>query len=92
MLRTIPSQFLFELGINFAESAQEDDNFSHIPQYAIRNTQYDFAPGQMVRHKSFGLGTVEEFIDMGENSIVIVKFNSGHTKSLMLKYASLSKV
>ena len=85
MLRTIPSQFLFELGINFAELTQEDDDFSVI-------TQYDFAPGQMVRHKSFGLGTVEEFIDMAENSIVIVKFNSGQTKSLMLKYASLSKV
>ncbi len=85
ILRTIPSQFLFELGINFAELTQEDDNFSVI-------TQYDFTPGQMVQHKSFGLGTVTEFIDMGENSIVIVKFNSGHTKSLMLKYASLSKV
>jgi len=27
-----------------------------------------FAPGQLVRHTYFGLGTVEEFIDMGENS------------------------
>jgi len=85
MLRTIPSQFLFELGINFAELTQEDDNFSVI-------TQYDFAQGDMVQHQSFGLGTVEEFIDMAENSIVIVKFNTGQTKSLMLKYADLSKM
>ncbi|UCF00338.1 MAG: UvrD-helicase domain-containing protein [Planctomycetota bacterium] len=85
LLRTIPSQFLFELGINFAELTQEDDGFSVI-------TQYDFNPGQMVQHGSFGLGTVTEFIDMGENSIVVVKFNTGQTKSLMLKYANLSKI
>jgi len=51
-----------------------------------------FAPGQLVRHESFGLGRVEEFIDMGENSVVVVKFENGQTKSLMLKYADLSKV
>ncbi|MHC4159839.1 MAG: ATP-dependent helicase, partial [Planctomycetota bacterium] len=85
LLRTIPSQFLFELGINFAELTQEDDDFSVI-------TQYDFTPGQNVQHKSFGPGTVTEFIDMGENSIVVVRFNTGQTKSLMLKYAGLTKV
>ena len=85
LLRTIPSQFLFELGSDFAEPPQEDDAYSDI-------TQYDFTPGQLVRHKSFGLGHVQEFIDMGENSIVVVKFNSGQTKSLMVKYANLSKM
>ena len=37
-LRTIPSQFLFELGTDFTESAQENNISSDIPQYAIRNT------------------------------------------------------
>ncbi len=100
MLRTIPSQFLYELGTDFTESAQENNISSDIPQYAIRKpvlsevegTQYDFAPGQLVRHKAFGPGTVEDFIDMGENSIVVVKFNTGQTKSLMLKYADLAKI
>ncbi len=82
MLRTIPSQFLFELGVDFTESSQGTGAL----------TQYDFAAGQLVRHKSFGLGRIEEFIDMGENSIVEVKFENGQTKSLMLKYADLSKV
>jgi DNA helicase-2/ATP-dependent DNA helicase PcrA len=91
-LRTIPSQFLFELGSDFTESPQENDAYSDITQYAIRDTQYDFAPGQLVRHNSFGPGTVKEFIDMGENSVVVVKFNSGQTKSLMVKYANLSKI
>ncbi|MHC4463790.1 MAG: ATP-dependent helicase, partial [Planctomycetota bacterium] len=92
LLRTIPSQFLFELGPDFTESPQENNAYSDIKQYAIRNTQYDFAPGQLVRHKTFGPGTVREFIDMGENSVVVVKFNSGQTKSLMVKYADLSKI
>jgi len=28
---------------------------------------------------------------MGENSVVLVKFNTGQTKSLMVKYANLSR-
>jgi len=51
-----------------------------------------FAVGELVRHESFGLGQVEEFIDMGENSVVVVEFENGQTKSLMVKYADLSKV
>ena len=88
MLRTIPSQFLFELGIDFAETAAESqsqpaetDEFGTAIQH--------FAAGQRVRHKLFGTGYVKEFIDMGENSVVVVKFNSGQTKSLMVKYADL---
>jgi hypothetical protein len=29
---------------------------------------------------------------MGENSVVVIKFNSGQTKSLMVKYANLTEV
>lgn len=46
----------------------------------------------LVQHAKFGLGRVKEFLDMGADSIVVVKFNSGQTKSLMLKYAKLDKV
>jgi DNA helicase-2/ATP-dependent DNA helicase PcrA len=86
VLRTIPSPFLFELGIDFTETpadndyCYDDDTSQDIPQ---------FAANQMVRHKKFGLGTVKEFIDMGQNSVVVVKFNSGQAKSLMLRYAKL---
>ena len=90
--RTIPSQFLYELGPDFSEITRENEASSDTTQYAIRNTQYDFVTGQLVRHKTFGLGTVKEFINMAENSIVIVEFNSGQSISLMLKYAPLSKV
>jgi len=84
MLRTIPSQFLYELGIDFAERTDDGDNSCQtIPQ---------FVAGQMVHHKSFGIGTVKEFVDVGENSIVVVKFSSGQTKSLMVKCANLTKI
>ena len=91
LLRTIPSQFLYELGTDFAESTREnqysyydtDDSCQAVPH---------FAAGQLVHHETFGLGTVQEFNDMGENSIVVVKFNTGQTKSLMVKYANLSKI
>ncbi len=94
LLRTIPSQFLFELEIDFSESNQNVPRPSW-PWYhglEARDTLYAFAAGELVRHKSFGLGRVKEFIDMGENSVVVVEFNSGQTKTLMLKYAGLSKV
>jgi DNA helicase-2/ATP-dependent DNA helicase PcrA len=87
MLRTIPSQFLSESGCNYAEA----DNV--IPaQAAIHCSTQDFAPGGLVRHKSFGVGRIKEFVDMGENSVVVVEFNSGQTKSLMVKYAGLVKI
>jgi DNA helicase-2/ATP-dependent DNA helicase PcrA len=93
-LRTIPSQFLFELGTDFAESGNViPANHSVIPAKAgIHCSVAFFEPGQLIRHKFFGLGTIKEFIDMGENSVVVVRFNTGQTKTLMLKYADLAKV
>jgi DNA helicase-2/ATP-dependent DNA helicase PcrA len=90
-LRTIPSQFLFELGIDFSDRPQENqycyDDTDNTGQFAP-----NFVAGQMVRHRFFGLGIVKEFIDMGEDSVVVVRFNTGQTKTLMLKYADLAKV
>ncbi|MCK4959101.1 MAG: DNA helicase II, partial [Planctomycetes bacterium] len=51
-----------------------------------------FRPNELVEHRKFGLGRVKEFIGMGDDSIVVVQFNSGKVKSLMLKYAKLTKV
>jgi len=86
-LRTIPSQFLSELGCDFIET-----NTVIPAQAGIHCSMQDFTPGELVRHKSFGVGRVKEFADMGENSVVVVEFNSGQTKSLMVKYACLSKI
>jgi len=99
-LRAIPSQFLFELGCDFAEQPRHEDDYDDDDDYEdddheqIRTTKRTacFAKGQLVRHEVFGLGRVNEFVDLGEESIVIVKFNAGQTKSMMLKYAKLVKV
>ncbi|MFC1633463.1 ATP-dependent helicase [Planctomycetota bacterium] len=87
-LRTIPSQFLFELGVDFTERIEEDDYDEDDTSQSVP----DFKPGQLVRHDLFGLGRIKEYLDIGENSIAVVKFNSGQTKTLMLKYANLAKV
>ncbi len=97
-LRTIPSQFLFELGTNFTEQARHDDIDDDIDiddhhEYDLPSqTVPRFKKGQLVRHEKFGLGRIKQFLDMGENSVVAIRFNSGQTKSLMVKYANLSEV
>jgi DNA helicase-2/ATP-dependent DNA helicase PcrA len=92
-LRTIPSQFLFELGTDFTEQPRHDDiDVYGRNDYDTSQTVPRFKKGQLVRHKKFGLGIIKQFVDMGEKSIVAVKFNSGQTKSLMVKYANLSEV
>jgi len=88
LLRTVPSQFLFELGTEFIEQGRQNE----CDDGSIGQTVSHFEVGRLVRHDTFGLGRIREFMDMGENSIVVVKFNSGQTKSLMVKYANLSEV
>ena len=87
-MRTIPSPFLFELGVDFVDRVEEDD----YEEDNISSSAPEFQPGQLVRHNSFGLGRIKKFADLGENSIAVVKFNSGQTKTLLLKYANLSIV
>jgi DNA helicase-2/ATP-dependent DNA helicase PcrA len=97
--RTVPSQFLYELGaIEQIEDVSSkllqeltyepfyDDALSH------KDTEAFFKKHDMVRHKKFGIGRVQNFVDTGENSTITVKFNSGQTKTLLLKYAKLVKL
>ncbi len=97
-LRTTPSQFLYEAGLNVEQpeitapvASRGSDRImdysdSQIPQ------ETPFRANELVEHRKFGLGRVKEFIGMGDDSIVVVQFNSGKVKSLMLKYAKLTKV
>ena len=88
--RRVRSPFLCELGSDFLEPTEENQYYDDTDD--ISQTILPFAPGRLVRHPTFGLGTVEKFVDMGENSVVVVRFNTGQTKTLMLKYAGLSKI
>jgi DNA helicase-2/ATP-dependent DNA helicase PcrA len=90
-LRTIPSQFLYELGPAVTAQTEGDQDFDDDAGiFEIPDSKFE--TGQLVCHKTFGRGIVKNFVDMGENSIVEVEFSSGRTKSLMLKYARLSKI
>jgi DNA helicase-2/ATP-dependent DNA helicase PcrA len=92
-IRTIPSQFLFELGADFTDQDPKDDyDIDDDYEYDTNQTVPQFKKDQLVRHEKFGLGRIQQFTDMGENSVVVIKFNSGQTKSLMVKYANLSEV
>jgi len=96
-LRTVPSEFLYEVGYSpyARDSDLEDDDFdedfSQIASEADLGA-YKFAVGELVRHSKFGIGKVAEFYNMGASSIVVVRFNSGKTKSLMVRYAKLLRV
>ena len=94
-IRTIPSQFLFEADIAVEDVRQEeeqlyDDDFSQAFD-APSGSDAAFSKGDSVSHVKFGYGRVKEFHNLGENSIVVVKFNTGQIKPLMLKYANLTK-
>ncbi len=99
-IRSTPSQFLYEIGFE-GESKSFDDSWgaparndyvyeSQVPPAAQSSIPYQV--NELVQHSKFGLGRIKEILDLGEDSIVVVKFNSGNTKSLMLKYAKLQKI
>ena len=83
-----------------ADSGWEQPVVSPRPAAAVRQgapapkaaSKAAYRVNDLVEHSKFGLGRVKEFLDMGSDSIVVVRFNSGQTKSLMLKYAKLERV
>ena len=97
-LRTVASPFLFEMGPGFmTDETPPDDDHAAFPGFGrsqpiSAHAEPEFTPGQLVRHKTFGLGRVTKYADMGANSVVTVCFNTGQTKSLLLQYAHLSTV
>ncbi len=97
-LRTVQSQFLYEIGFNYNEYASEptfaDAGVSDPYDDTSRKSEAGavFVSGELVEHRKFGLGRVKEFLNLGADSIVVVRFNTGKVKSLMVKYAKLSKI
>ncbi len=82
-------------GLDFSESfAPSCLSGGKNNQSSVINNQLSprFKRGDLVVHSKFGLGTVKEFDDMGENSVVTIEFNGGEVKSLALKYAKLKKL
>jgi DNA helicase-2/ATP-dependent DNA helicase PcrA len=98
-IRSTPSQFLYEIGFEGESNGFDSDwNIDQTQEIFIPKPKPKAKPGQaylvneLVEHKKFGLGRIKEYLDLGEDSIVVVRFNSGKTKSLMVKYAKLNKL
>jgi len=97
-VRNTPSQFLYEIGFKGEsldagwETAGQEDELIACPAAEKKRSAYAFEVNELVEHAKFGIGRVKEFLDLGQDSIVVVKFNSGNTKSLMVKYAKLQRI
>ncbi|MCD6174184.1 MAG: UvrD-helicase domain-containing protein [Planctomycetes bacterium] len=98
-IRSTPSQFLYEIGFEGESDGFDSDwNIDQTQDTYVPKHKPKSKPGQaylvneLVEHKKFGLGRIKEYLDLGEDSIVVVRFNSGKTKSLMVKYAKLTKL
>ncbi len=98
-IRSTPSQFLYEIGFEGESDGFDSDwNIDQTQDTYVPKHKPKSKPGQaylvneLVAHKKFGLGRIKEYLDLGEDSIVVVRFNSGKTKSLMVKYAKLTKL
>ncbi|MBN2511815.1 MAG: UvrD-helicase domain-containing protein [Sedimentisphaerales bacterium] len=96
-IRSTPSQFLYEVGFGGEKVSFEEDSYGIEEQEPMINPSSStpkagmFKVGEVVIHNTFGTGRVKEFLDLGPDSIVVVQFQSGKTKSLMVKYANLTR-
>ncbi len=102
-LATIRSQFLRGLkGMEyrsdrsdvFGEDRDEEQEEAQEPHYEEEdNSEFDhFQLGQLVRHPKFGLGRIKDIQPNGEDTKVVVQFNTGSQKTLFLKYANLESL
>jgi DNA helicase-2/ATP-dependent DNA helicase PcrA len=100
--RTIPSPFLNEIpqeavevidhtGIDFGTPADRAAQRRLVELEAERRIA-GFHKGQLVRHPTFGLGRIAELGQMGQNTRVVINFNTVGKKTLYLEYARLEPV
>jgi len=56
------------------------------------NSSSPYTRGKMIKHPDFGLGKIIDVSGTGDDVKVIVKFDSGFWKKLMIKYAKLEVI
>ena len=100
--RTIASPFLNEMsqvdievtdrtGIP-AAGEDEDEYLRRRLEEESARVSSQFRRGQLVRHRTFGLGRVAEITPMGSQTRAVVEFNTAGRKTLILEYAKLEAV
>lgn len=95
----LPSRFIEEAGIQTGPKPQvagwNDSGFSDtppVPKFVDSSPGDRFRIGQKVRHPDFGFGQVTQKSGAGDELKVVVQFESGQWKKLLVKYAPLEKV
>ncbi|MDD5687048.1 MAG: UvrD-helicase domain-containing protein [Elusimicrobia bacterium] len=94
----IPSRFVKEVGLrtettelsfrnNSLIETEIDINETATPKSALR-----FYKGLRIRHSEFGVGKVIEVVGSGDDLKVIVQFDAGFWKKLLVKYANLERI
>ena len=76
-----------------AEAIAERDPGSEpvaVPESAFGQTRWQ--PGSRIRHPIFGPGIIAEKTGRGEDLKLLIKFDSGIWKKIMVKYANLEKL
>lgn len=105
-LTEIPSNLLEEDGVSHADKGTMA--VTQIPQLAskarseifrtvssstsAKDVNIDFDPGDRVRHKKFGDGTIIQVQKFEKDAMLEISFDSGETKRLMAVFAKLTKI
>jgi DNA helicase-2/ATP-dependent DNA helicase PcrA len=102
--RTVTSPFLNEMSQadievidrsgagGFDSFDDEDDAIRERMEMETQRFASPFKRGQLVRHRTFGLGRVAEITPMGSQTRAVVEFNTAGRKTLILEYAKLEAV
>ena len=89
--RTIESRFIKELSGEHMYQEPMVDPWEGADPEPLEAQDLEVTVGSVVRHKRFGIGTVERVLRRPRGSTVSVKFRSG-VKHLVLEYANLELV
>ncbi len=65
------------------------DKIKTEPTHTEAHKVSEFVAEMRIRHKSFGEGIILEISEDGNDSKALIKFDSGETKTLLLKFAKL---
>ena len=89
--RTIQSRFIKELSGDHIHQEPIVDPWEGVDPEPLEAQDLEVTVGSIVRHKRFGIGTVERVLRRPRGSTVSVKFRNG-VKHLVLEYANLELV
>ena len=89
--RTLTSRFIEELSGEHVHQEPILDPWEGVDPEPLETGDLEVTLGAVVRHKRFGIGTVQQILRRPRGSTVSVKFKSG-VKHLVLEYAKLQLV